>query len=172
MQAVVVRVAAAESMLVMRAAPPSFLRDLLGEIVPPNGCAVLDTATGGYLSEMALAAADVIVAPVAMRTADAAMLAQFLERAKKLAPHAEVLVVPNRFDRRTKVSTEVYAEANAVAERWGAVWSPFIPETVELDSARLGGQPVWAKQPHTPIARLLHNVADTALRLAGVLEPA
>lgn len=161
----------AQAMLLVGGKGPDYLRRLL----PTFGqfdAVVIDTATEGYLSEMALAAANLIVAPVAMQTADADMLPQFLDRAGAINPQAKVLVIPNRYDRRTRISAAVWERVVDLCASRGAAWTQYLPETVGLDYSRLGGRPVWEARQGERIAADLRGAVDYALELAGIVEPA
>lgn len=161
---------ASQAGLLVRSRPATYLRDLLAPA--PVEVVVLDTATEGYLSEMAQVAADVIVAPVGCSTADVDMLHPFLERAQELNDKAPILVVPNRYTRRNKVSVTSLAAIQHICGQYGIECTGPLPESVDLDSARLAHRPVWLARPNSAANASMHAVLRRALELAGVKEVA
>jgi chromosome partitioning protein len=126
---------------------------------------IFDTSDHGYFSEMAIAAADVIVIPVPCRAKDVSAFAPTVEvihnvREKAGLPPAKMLVVPNMYDRRNAESEFQLRSLTATRVNAGAVATLPVPIAVDIDRAGKVGKLLWEAFPsHQHAAMLRRDLA-------------
>lgn len=133
---------------------------------------VFDTSDHGYFSEMAVAAADVVVIPVPCRAKDVSAFQPTVEviqnvRSKAGLPQAKLLVVPNMFDGRNKESeVQLIALRDQVRGVSHATLTGVIPIAVDIDRAGKVGLLLWEAFPYHAHAALLSSELADGLRWA------
>lgn len=123
---------------------------------------IFDTSDHGYFSEMAIAAADVIVIPVPCRAKDVSAFAPTVEvisnvREKAGLPPAKLLVVPNMYDRRNAESEFQLRDLNTARTAANAVATLPVPIAVDIDRAGKVGKLLWEAFPSHQHAAMLRN---------------
>lgn len=130
---------------------------------------VIDTSDHGYLSEMAIAAADIIVVPVPLRARDVSAFLPTIEEIKRVResaglPTAKVVVVPTMHDRRNNESQAQQALllSQAIQNLDGYPVGSFVASTigvaVDVDRAGQAGKLLWEYDPHHERVREFRDV--------------
>lgn len=171
---------AAEATVASMRKPRTYLRDLL---LDPAGIVmaakpdviIIDTASQGYLAEMALHAATMIVSPTPLRKADTDGLTTFAGQLREFFPNGscpQVRIIPNRYDLRTNLSEKFRMEIKnnlaeaAQADPWFAKWRVTISirESVDMDRAMGVQKAIFEYAPAGDGARSTIEVGTELLR--------
>lgn len=173
---------AAEATMTSMRKPRTYLRDLLlspGSVMATKpDIIIIDTASQGYLAEMALHSAHLIVAPTPMRKADTDGLTTFAGQVREFFPNGSaplVRIIPNRYDLRTKLSEQFRMEIKrnleeaAEVDPWFAKWAVTraIRESVDMDRAMGAQKAIFEYAPGSDGANTMIEVGAELLGVLG-----
>lgn len=135
--------------------------------------AVLDTAAAGYLAELAVAAADIVVVPVSLRALDVDGTRSFADSVSaQVSAGTEIMLVPNRFDRRAPALARTHmAEIENIAGSKGWRMLPPIPESADVDKAFTQGVILAEARPTHAVSLGCAQITDTILATGKQGEP-
>ncbi|MCO5214225.1 MAG: ParA family protein [Caldilinea sp.] len=133
---------------------------------------VIDTSDHGYFSEMAIAAADVIVVPVPTRAKDVSVFLPTLETIKAVRgsvglPPARIVVLPTMHDLRNSESAVQLATLKSLAaehlSKTSGVAAP-VGVAVDIDRAGRDGKLLWEYSPnHERVGELRDGLIDSVV---------
>lgn len=146
--------------------PVNFLGERIAADAAAYDFVVIDTAASGYMLEMALVSADLVVIPVPLQNVDVEGARRFAKaRIPLLKEAARVIVVPNKVDRRAqRVMRESMIDLAAVATENAWAIGPPIPESGDINKAFSMGRDVNMLRPQHEVAMQLGLLADLVLR--------
>lgn len=153
--------------LLLSASPNNIVQQVQPDII------IIDTPSQGYLNEMGITAADLIVAPTPLRSIDADGLTTFAGMIMEFAQGKprKVNIVPNRYDARTTRSAQILntiREELESAKQFDSLFGSWhvtspIYESVDADRATEDHQALFEYSPGTKAAQSVQAVAQELL---------
>jgi cellulose biosynthesis protein BcsQ len=101
---------------------------------------VIDTHPSGYLQELALRVAEVVIAPVRCEALAMDGVAATLQMASEIGRAQQVIIVPTMYDERLNAHRYNH---RLLQQAYGAIVAPPVPNRVAVAEAHAEGKTIW-----------------------------
>jgi cellulose biosynthesis protein BcsQ len=119
--------------------------DCLQALAAKYDYAVIDTHPSGYLQELAMRVADVVVSPVRPEALALDGVAATLAAVRELGQPVQIILLPTMYDERLTAHRYHYS---LLQTSYGGLVAQPVPNRVAVAEAHLAGQTVWEYGDH------------------------